>query len=446
MKVAMDQNDREIIRELAKQVAAVAALPVQHETIALWKALNDLHPVRPMVLLDGIPWHEMNVDGELTLQTEDPFCRGVENMLRRTLYQWRHMRADMVVEPEIVMPKVMSMDGFGISIHERIEALDPDNDVVSHEFADQLSTEDDLAKIHAPVVTLDEAATANVEARAHELFDGILPVRMQGWLPEANQWPALAAQPGTKALVTGMWPDGSGNLAYGLWDLIVYWRGAENTLYDLAARPDFMHRVMDKLLDAHLAMLDQIEGMGLLGHSQGRIRSTGAYTDDLPAPGFNPAHPRTQDVWTSAMAQILTAVSPAMFKEFEVDYAVKWCERFGLVYFGCCEALDNKMEYVRQVPNVRKVTMTQLADVERGAEQIGRDFVFSRKPNPAFIAGDSWDPEFVKRDLRDTIERCARHENPLELIFKGISTVRGQPQRLWEWADVAMGLVENQAS
>jgi hypothetical protein len=97
-------------------------------------------------------------------------------------------------------------------------------------------------------------------------------------------------------------------------------------------------------------MLDQIEHMGLLGHSQGMIRSSGAHTDELPAAGFDPQHPRTEDVWTSGMAQILTSVSPAMFKEFELDYAVTWFERFGLVYYGCCEALDDKMDHVRRIP------------------------------------------------------------------------------------------------
>jgi hypothetical protein len=28
----------------------------------------------------------------------------------------------------------------------------------------------------------------------------------------------------------------------------------------------------------------------------------------------------------------------------------------------------------------------------------------------------------------------------VELIFKGVSTVRGKPERLWEWADIAMRL------
>jgi hypothetical protein len=434
-------RDRAIIRELARELAEIAALPVQQETVALWKAHNDLRPVRPMVHLDGIPWHEMDVDGELTVLAEDGFCRGVELMLRRQLYQWRHMRGDMVVRPEIVMPKVLRMDGFGITVTEHTASIDPGNDVVSHEFLDQVQTEQDIERIHAPTVELDAAMTAMVEERSHDLFDGILPVRMQGWLPEANQWPALSAEPGTKALVSGMWPDGAGNLAFGAWDLIVMWRGAEQTLFDLADRPEFMHRLMAKVTDAHLEMLDQIETNGWLGHGQSMIRSTGAHTDQLPADGFDPAHPRTIDVWTSGMAQILTSVSPTMFREFELDYAVRWFKRFGLVYYGCCEALDDKMAFVRQIPNLRKISMSSWVNVERGAEQIGRDFVFSRKPNPACVAGDGWDPGLIERDLRDTIERCARHGSPLELILKGISTVRGKPQRLWEWTDIAMRLV-----
>ncbi|MFC1718297.1 hypothetical protein ACFL6S_31870 [Candidatus Poribacteria bacterium] len=58
-------------------MAEIAALPVQQETIALWKVLNGLKPVRGMVVIDQIAWHEMDVDEELTLQTEDGFCRGI---------------------------------------------------------------------------------------------------------------------------------------------------------------------------------------------------------------------------------------------------------------------------------------------------------------------------------------------------------------------------------
>src|SRR5512137_1974045 len=87
-------NDRTILRELGKQVAEIAALPVQQETIRLWKALNGLRPERPMFIIDQVCWNEMETDGELVVQAQDGFCQELERDLRRTLYAWRHMRAD----------------------------------------------------------------------------------------------------------------------------------------------------------------------------------------------------------------------------------------------------------------------------------------------------------------------------------------------------------------
>jgi len=406
-------KDRKIVRDLARQVAEIAALPAQQETITLWKSLNRLEPVRPMVMIDQIPWHEMDVDGELALRSEDEFCRSVETRLRRTLYAWKHMRADMVVEPVIEIPKVISSNGFGIETRERTAVTDPRSDVVGHYYLDQIKTEQDVEKIRAPQVALDEHATAVAEEKAHELFDGILEVRMQGCLP-----------------------------SFVPWDLIVLWRGAENAIVDLVDRPQFIHAIISRLTDAHLSMLDQLEAKGLLGCNQSTIHCTGAFTDELPAPGFDPQRPRAKDLWTFGMAQIFSTVSPAMHQEFELDYAVKWYSRFGLVYYGCCEPLHDKIDIVRKIPHLRKISMSPWVDVEKGAERIGRDFVFSRKPSPAVLAGHTWEPDVVERDLRDTLQHCARHGCPLEFILKDISTVRYKPQRLWQWAQIAMRVVQ----
>jgi hypothetical protein len=86
--------------------------------------------------------------------------------------------------------------------------------------------------------------------------------------------------------------------------------------------------------------------------------------------------------------------------------------------------------------------MSPWVDVEKGAERIGRDFVFSRKPSPALLVGETWEPSRVEADLRETLEACARHGCPVELILKDISTVCYQPQRLWEWAHIAKRVVE----
>ena len=101
-------RDTEIVRELAARVAEIAALPVQNEKRMLWRKLNALKPGRPMVMIDQVCWNEMNVNDELTLQCQDPECRGYEEQLRRSLYQWRHFRVDMVVEPFMRVPMAIS--------------------------------------------------------------------------------------------------------------------------------------------------------------------------------------------------------------------------------------------------------------------------------------------------------------------------------------------------
>jgi hypothetical protein len=212
----------------------------------------------------------------------------------------------------------------------------------------------------------------------------------------------------------------------------------ENALYALADKPDFMHRLATRLTDGYLSMLDQLEEQGLLCGPQSLIHCTGAYTDELPAAGYDPQKPRTKDLWTRGQAQMFSTVSPGMFKEFEVDYTRRICERFGLVYYGCCDPLDGKMTEVRMIPNVRKVSMSPWVNEERGAAEIGGDFVYSRKPSPALLATDHFSPEKVRTDLASTRRVCEKYGCPLEFILKDISTVRHEPQRLSEWARIAM--------
>ena len=168
-----------IVRELARKVAEIAALPVQQKTIALWKANNAKKPVRPMVMIDQLPWHEMDVDGELEPRCDDPFLRTREIELRRILYRWKHLPVDFVVEPFIRILKTVHSTGFGIQCKEITSAIDEKNAVVGHAYTDQIVHDADIEKIHAPELILDEAATERDAARAHETFDGILEVRVR---------------------------------------------------------------------------------------------------------------------------------------------------------------------------------------------------------------------------------------------------------------------------
>jgi len=68
-------------------------------------------------------------------------------------------------------------------------------------------------------------------------------------------------------------------------------------------------------------------------------------------------------------------------------------------------------------------------------------YVLSHKPNPAIFAEDTWNPGQARRSLIDVLERT--RGRVVEIIMKGISTVRNEPQRLWEWAEIARDVVRS---
>ena len=223
------------------------------------------------------------------------------------------------------------------------------------------------------------------------------------------------------------------------------WWGVQEALSDLVDKPQLAHLAMERLTQAVLARLDQIEALGLLNPSQGVVTGNGGlgYTDDLPGASFDSAQGaphngtlKTANIWGGAMSQIFSGVSPRMHEEFALQYEARFLNRFGLCYYGCCEPLDLKVGILRRNPlRLRKISMSPWVNIERGAKAIGADYVFSRKPNPAFLATDVWHPEDVRADLEQT-------SGHVEIISKDISTVRNQPHRLWEWAEIARQVTE----
>ena len=404
----MDVNveDRQILRELATQVAEIAALPVHQERKAMWQRLNRLQPIKPLINISQVPWHEMDVDDELMLQTEGAFCRKLEWQLRRTLYEWRHMPGDMYVEPVIACPLVVHDTGFGIGEDVDIVKTDERSTVVSRHFHRQIATEDDLAKIRMPQITYDEAATETNYERMVSILGDILAVEKRG---PSHFW-------------------------FAPWDELIRWYTITAAMEDMILRPDLVHKAIDRLVRAYLCRLDQYEELDLLSAHDG----AGTFaTDELPRPGYDPAHIRAGDLWGVGAAQIFSDVSPQMHWEFALQYEIRWFVRFGLNYYGCCEPLHRKTDVVSRIPNLRKISMSPWVDVDEGAEQIGNRYVFSHKPNPAILAAESWDPEVVRRDLTETLTKTQARGCVVEIMMKDISTVRYQPQRLWEWARIA---------
>lgn len=409
------RNDVKILRELAGRYAIAANDDRNYENKRLHKAVNDLHMIRPVVLIDELPWNELNGEGELTLHCEDPFLRGIEERMRRTLYQWNHFPADMTIAPYFGIEKVFHSSGIGVEVVQNTLQSDVTNHIVAHSFVDQMEDESFLERLHNTTITYDKDESEKRYNAAANVIGDIIPVKLTG-----NRW-----------------------VFDTIWDDIAEWHGVENLLMDLAMRPEFMHAVAAKLTDIYLDKVRQFEELNLFEGYQTTVHSTAAFSDELPSKSFDGEHFTTKDVWGRGAAQVFSSVSPAMRDEFDITYMKKAMEPFGLVYYGCCEPLHNMIDIVAQIPNLRKITVTPWADVDIAAENIGKRYVMAHKPSPSNVAGKTLDEELVRKELSHAIDACYRNGCSFDMVLKDISTVSYNPQNLIRWEQIAMELVKN---
>jgi hypothetical protein len=391
-------------------------LPIHKEKARLWQKLTDKESERPMVWINEICWHEMNVDEELTLKAEHPWAREQEQDLRRTLYQWRHLPGDMIVSDFLECPLAIHSTDFGILEDVDIVKTDEANEIVSRHFHIQIRELSDLEKIRMPVVTHHQEATEFRYRAMTTIYAGVLPVRKTGQ--------------------THIW--------FTPWDYLIRWWGIEEAMVDMVERPELVHEAVERMVDAWMVELDQFVEQNLLSLdcNNTRIGSGGyGYTRHLPGEDYNPSAVKPHNMWGCSNAQIFSEVSPPMHWEFALQHDLRWLSRWGLVYYGCCEQLDQKLDILRRIPNLRKISVSPWCKVERLMEKGGGDYVLSRKPSPSVLAGDTWHPEWAREDMRDFLNTAGR-DCHVELILKDISTVRYQPQRLWEWARIAMEVAE----
>ena len=411
----MNNNDRKIVRNLAGQYYNIAVSDENTEKVKLYKSVNDLKMIRPVVLIDEIPWHEMNFNGELNLQCEDGNMRGLEHFFRYRLFKHKYLETDMYLTPYFSIGKRVHHSSIGVGIEERTLATDPNNYIVSHEYMDKLQTEEDIAKLHNKTLTYDREATEKYFSFVSDIIGDILPVKITGH-----------------------------NVGMGLtaWDIISMLKGVTNLLTDLAERPEFMHRIMRKLTDIYIDEVRQCEELNLFDVNYPYIHCAPAFTNDLePVSDFDKVKPK--NVWGRGVAQIFGAVSKEMHDEFDTQYMIEALEPFGLVYYGCCEPLDTKIDILKKIKNLRKISITPWANINTAAEAIGKDYVMAFKPNPANV-GVGFNEDTVRKELTEAAEAAKKNNCSYDIVLKDISTVAGNPEHLIKWSRIAMEVAQSQ--
>ena len=212
-----------------------------------------------------------------------------------------------------------------------------------------------------------------------------------------------------------------------------YLRGIENFMLDMMDNPEWLHRLAGFLGAGVLATHDQAEEAGdwtRISHQNQAM----PYAEELPDPSPDPTPVPRSKLWVFAAAQEFASVGPAQHEEFLLRYQLPILSKFGLVAYGCCEDLTNKIDMLRQIPNLRRIAVTPWANVAKCAEQIGEEYVISWRPNPTDMVCANFDPERIRRITRETLQACQGLH--IDITLKDIQTVQGAPERLREWVRI----------
>ncbi|MCU0489484.1 MAG: hypothetical protein MUE67_11090, partial [Anaerolineales bacterium] len=195
--------------------------------------------------------------------------------------------------------------------------------------------------------------------------------------------------------------------------------GLEGLMLAMYDNPSGLHRLMALLQEDFHQMLDWYEREDLLTLNN-----------------WQPGDPvRLRHLWGLSESQETVGVSPKLFEEFIFPYQQPVIERFGLSYYGCCEPVHTRIRVLKQLKNLRRVSVSPWCNQDLIAAELGEDYIFCRKPNPALISTETWDEAAIRADIRATLESASGC--PLEFAMKDVHTLSNQPWRLGRWVALA---------
>ncbi|MBM3494161.1 MAG: hypothetical protein FJX72_07560 [Armatimonadetes bacterium] len=404
-------HDRDIIRRLSGRWMELAGQPVMAERKRLWTALKDLRAERAMVLFET--WSLLDYVSESELECADPALRGIERHMRWVIRQAEEVGDDTVVEPVWRVGWQVHGTDYGVPI-EAEHARDAEGDAVAYRYNHPIRTPSDVDKLRPREWRVDREGTLEWVATLERLFGDILPVTLHG----------------TQSLHAGLTGE--------LFRLI----GNDNLMVWVYDEPDAIRRIMEYLRDDRIAQYRWLEAEGLLGlNSHWTFVGSGSpgYVTALPQ-NREPGSVRLSDLWVWMESQESAGISPSMFARAFLPYMADVARLFGLVYYGCCEAVHDRWDHIIEaIPNVRAVSVSPWCDMQAIAAKLGRNVVFSRKPRPAPISGEHADWDGLREDARRTIE-AARDCN-LEIVYRDVYKIGGDRTRLSQWVEMVRGLI-----
>jgi len=373
----MTKKDKIRLRNLACKYAEYAHGKPMIERREKWRVHNRLQEkTYPFHIEDnGSYFHDLTPP----LECEDGVCRALESRLLHALTAYEMIDDDRIIPDRFVVdwhtPVTANCDELQITRADNgrgswlgYKTNKPIKDIAA-----------DWGKLKKRTISLDREGTERHAHLAEEIFAGLLPVEV--------------------GRTSSFYSDGITNKA-------VHLMGMEELYLQMAMNPDAVHRLLTFLAEDNLALGQWEEDQNLLtlNHdgNQGYCSGSCLFTDETARPAGKRVV--STDRYGYLESQESVGISAAMFDEFLMPHFTKFANKFKLLKFGCCEPVHHLMPVLRRLHGLRKVSVTPWCDLRKLAENCPPDIIWSRKPVPLKLCGETFSPADLQAHLQETLD------------------------------------------
>lgn len=407
--------EKEILRELAKKQLEYSALPVMAERTRLWYAHNALQGVRPLIVVE---MGSFSGDMLPPLRCETPLAQQAERQMLMLITNHEMIDDDKVMPGYFQLNWDIRQQEFGIDISVQHSTDNQGRNIgfsVEHPIR---SIREDFGVLKSSVYSCDKALTMEKKETLENVFGDILPIRIMN---NSLEWHLMPSARSVKLM------------------------GMEELYMEMLEDPEQVHRLMRYHVDDLLAQLRWQEENGLLTmNNANNYVGSGSFgfTDELHPPATGPI--LTKHLWGNMNSQESVGISPALYREMVYPYYAELAAQFGLVYYGCCEAVHEFWkDGLENLPHLRKISVSPWCNEDFMGEALrGSKVIYSRKPAPKFLGiGKKFDEEGFRSHIRHTLDASKGCE--LEIIFRDVYTMNGDTSKPGRAVRIIREMLEN---
>lgn len=417
MDYIIEENDRTILRELAKHQLELANREDNLEKKRLWYLHNALKGPRPMVHLEMWTFSQEILPQRLKCQGE--FARQVETALYCNFLNQELFGDDRVTPDYFPLNYDCWFQLFDIPVHVDHTTNGQGQESLGHHFVSVLTDlAEDYPKLKPSSFGVDRETTEKKRNAINEAIGDILPVRMS--------MDCLYSVPT---------------------QMLVHIMSMEDMMLSMYDEPELFQEMMGRIADDTIAYYRFLEKERLILPTtsfESVGQGTWSFNEELP--GWEEWEKRpftTKDVWGFMDSQETVGISPEMYEEFIFPCYQKISGQYGLLSYGCCEPTDPIWDRcISKLPNLRKVSISPWCKEEFMGERLaGSSVIYHRKPSPNFLGVDAeLDEEALRAHIRKSL--LAARGCKMEITQRDVYTIHHNEKKARRYVEIIRQEIE----